>query len=607
MRVDVIDTSLVANRLLDRSTRKRVGMLVAANIVVSSLDTLGILLLVPFLAYLTPGGVQDSFITNIVTSLLGVMSTERMVLVLAALAAALFLTKGALSIALLWIQSGVLNTAQVRLSQRILRSYCAAPWLVQQELGAGSLIRTTVSSALSTTLAVGAGIVLVSEASVFFAVIAALVIVNPALAACALAYLGILGLVYLRILRRPIAARGQQLQSEAERMNSSLVDLVGGIKELTIRGTVGAYVDRFTESARHYLAAYRVISVSNQALRYVLEALMIVGVALVIGVATLTNSTTAVLVSMGVLLAAGFRLLPALNTILTSVNSIRAFDPAVRIVDHDVRRIPAFQGGDAELRSSISAIESAVSGAFSFVDVTFTYPSRSNPALDGLTVQVQPGESLGVVGPSGGGKSTFVDLLLGLLEPTTGEIEIDGAALQTRVDEWRACIGYVPQEIFVCDDSLAANIALGGSGEAVDVERLRSAIQVAHLGDVVERLEHGVNSSLGERGGRLSGGQKQRIGLARALYRGPRILILDEATSALDNETERLVSDALADLHGSLTSVVIAHRLSTVRNCDRILYLEAGRVSGLGTFDELVASHAGFARLVELGSLSDTF
>jgi ABC-type multidrug transport system fused ATPase/permease subunit len=200
-----------------------------------------------------------------------------------------------------------------------------------------------------------------------------------------------------------------------------------------------------------------------------------------------------------------------------------------------------------------------------------------------------------------------VDLLLGLLEPTTGEIEIDGAALQTRVDEWRACIGYVPQEIFVCDDSLAANIALGGSGEAVDVERLRSAIQVAHLGDVVERLEHGVNSSLGERGGRLSGGQKQRIGLARALYRGPRILILDEATSALDNETERLVSDALADLHGSLTSVVIAHRLSTVRNCDRILYLEAGRVSGLGTFDELVASHAGFARLVELGSLSDTF
>ncbi len=571
------------------------------------LDALAILLLVPFLGFLGNSAVPTGFGVRIAEQLLPGASSERIVLVLALLATLLFILKGISSVILLWVQTGVLNSAQVALQRRLLQSFTRAPWLVQQSSGTGELLRT-VSSSVSSTMTVVAGTLsVVSEGAVFLAIVAALIIINPMLAIGALIYLVLAGLVYLRIVRRPIATRGLRLQVEGQRMNSSLIELVSGIKELTIRGSASTYLDRYTTAARSALSAYRLIVVTNQGMRYLLEILMITGAALVIGIATLSGSATTVLISIGVLLAGGLRLLPALNTLLIAVNNVRSNEPAIAIVEAELARL-AVPDEIAPLVGEEGGAEPIVpTGSFVFEQVGFRYPTREQPALSGISVDVAFGEALGIVGATGSGKSTFVDLLLGFLQPTEGALRIDGEPLLPHLASWRAQIGFVPQDIFLVDDTLAANITFGEVSDTISQEQLAEAITLAQLDDVVAELPEGVDTMLGERGVRLSGGQRQRVGLARALYRRPRVLILDEATSALDNETERRISDALRTLHGQLTMIVIAHRLSTVRSCDRILYLDDGRVAGLDTFDALDRTNTGFARLVELGSLRGTF
>ncbi len=593
--------------LIDQSALRRLGVLALCNVLAATLDALAILLLVPFLGFLGNSAVPTGFGVRIAEQLLPGASSERIVLVLALLATLLFIAKGISSVILLWVQTGVLNSAQVALQRRLLQSFTRAPWLVQQSSGTGELLRTVSGSVSSTTSSLDSSMRVVADLAVFLSISVALVVINPVLAISALAYLVLAGLIYLRAIRRRVETRGLQLQVEGKRMNSSLIELVNGIKELTIRGSASTYLDRFILAAAGYLQAARLISVINQSMRHLLEILMIMGAALVIAFATLSGSTTTVLVSIGVLLAGGLRLLPALNTLLFAVNSIRVSEPAITIVEAELARLAVPDEMAPMVGEEGGADPIVPSGAFALEQVGFRYPTRAQPALTGISIDVAFGEALGIVGATGSGKSTFVDLLLGFLQPTEGAIRIDGESLLPHLASWRAQIGFVPQDIFLVDDTLAANITFGEVSDTISQEQLAEAITLAQLDDVVAELPEGVDTMLGERGVRLSGGQRQRVGLARALYRRPRVLILDEATSALDNETERRISDALRTLHGQLTMIVIAHRLSTVRSCDRILYLDEGRVAGLDTFDALDRTNTGFARLVELGSLRGTF
>ena len=602
---DVIRTFQRAFGLLGQHLRRRLTVVAAIGVLIAALDFLGILLLVPFLSFLGPSASASGFGVNFVESLLGTTSQERVVVVLAVAATLLFVARGIGSVVLLWVQNGLVIQAQVGLARRILVGFSRAPWIVQQGVGTGSVLRTTRDSTTGIAMIVNSGLSAIAEVAVALAVFIALVVINPLLAVGALIYLGAGGLLYLRLVRRPVERRGERILVEGARMNASLIELVGGIRELTIRDSVSMYLDRYLAAANGFLRAYRLIAVANLAMRHLLEILMIGGAALVILFATLSGSTT-VLVSIGVLLAGGLRLVPSLNMLLINVNNVRSQEWAVTIIETELER---FEGAVPTADDVDAAVVDPLipSGAFAFDGVCFRYPTRAGNAVDGLSFEVEFGEAIGVVGGSGAGKSTLVDLLLGFLDPDQGRISIDGQLLAEHLAAWRAQIGFVPQEIFLVDDTLAANIAFGEAEEQVDADRIAEAIRLAQLEDVVAELPEGTETMLGERGVMLSGGQRQRVGLARALYRRPRVLILDEATSALDNETERKIADALQSLHGQLTQVIIAHRLSTVRSCDRIVYLEEGRISGIGTFEELNRTNPGFARLVELGSLEGAF
>jgi ATP-binding cassette, subfamily B, bacterial PglK len=221
--------------------------------------------------------------------------------------------------------------------------------------------------------------------------------------------------------------------------------------------------------------------------------------------------------------------------------------------------------------------------------------------LADVDLLVRPGEQIGICGPTGGGKSTLVDLITGLLDPTSGQITVDGRDMREVVREWHAALGVVPQSVFLIDDTLRANIALGVPADAVDTSRVEAAVELAQLTEFVRSLPRGLDTLVGERGVRISGGERQRIAIARALYRRPTVLVLDEGTSALDNETERHLMKAVEGMRGTRTVILVAHRLSTVRSCDRILFVENGRVSGADSFLELERTSERFRAMVARG------
>ena len=607
---DVFTTIRRSLTLIGPHAKRRIVLVGVASVFTAALDMAGLVLLVPLLTLLGAGvgatGETSDRVVAFISNLTGTTDNGRMVLILALAATLLFVLKGVTSVILLWIQAGILNKAEWDLAHDVVADYVKAPWLTQQNVTTGTLVQTAIGSAFGTTVnIIGAALAMVADGAVFVAVFIAITIIDPYLALGALTYLGLVGLLYLRVIRRTIEARGRALQDEGRVMNSSLIELVGGIKEFTIRDTYGWYSDKFLSANRGYLSAVRFINVSNASMRYGLEALLIGGAGLIIGVAVVTSTMAGAVVSIGIMLAGGIRLLPALNTLLVSVNVIRANKAAVDFIDTGLR----LSEGVAPVAASQAPdrIDLGSKGAFSFEGVKFFYPERREPALTEISLNVAHGQAIGVVGATGSGKSTFVDLLLGLLEPTEGSICSGGVSITDALPFWRSQIGFVPQDIFLVDDTVEANIAFGLPLEPGSSDRLSRAVELAQLTDVLAELPDGLNTTLGERGVRLSGGQRQRIGLARALFAEPEILILDEATSALDNDTERKIGDALASLHGTLTMVVIAHRLSTVRSCDRILYLDGGRIAGIGTFDELDRTNEGFAKLVELGSLRGAF
>jgi ABC-type multidrug transport system fused ATPase/permease subunit len=278
---------------------------------------------------------------------------------------------------------------------------------------------------------------------------------------------------------------------------------------------------------------------------------------------------------MGLFAAASYRLMPSMNRVLGAIQSIRYAGPMFSVLNEELKLSapePAPRTGSAE----------GIHHEIRLEGVTYTYPGAAVPALRKLSINIQKGETVGFIGTSGAGKSTLVDVILGLLEPEVGEVIVDGQDVRENMRRWQDQIGYVPQSIYLTDDTLFRNVAFGLPDEQIDESAVVRAIRAAQLQDFVAELPKGLQTVIGERGVRLSGGQRQRIGIARALYHDPAVLVLDEATSALDTATERGVLSAVIALHGSKTVLIVAHRLSTVEHCDRIYRLDHGSVVAEG-------------------------
>jgi ATP-binding cassette, subfamily B, bacterial PglK len=578
--------------LVGSRERKRLRLVAAYGVLIAGLDTLALILLYALTTLFADQPLTGAAKWIVPSGQRSADERYHEALVLLAITAALFVARSLLSILGLWLTIGAANAAQADLVERLLVGHARAPHLTRLDRNSSETLRTiSISIDQVVTGIVASSVALVANMAVAGAVLLGLILSSPLVALTVGFYFSALAFIWLRGVRGGLARRGRRVQELQEERFRLILQGVAAAKELQLRGRALFYADEAVARTRRINSAWRGLGVVNGSLRYVLEAALVVGAMLIVGAADLVGGHAAVLPAVGLVFAGAFRLLPALNQGLFLVNQVQYNGPALDLVEVEVHTFatPKLQAiADDETVSRLQ-----LKAALRVENVTFRYPTRSEPALCDVSVTVRPGESVGIVGPTGSGKSTLLDVILGFLAPATGSVTIDGAPLSTCRQAWQRSIGYVPQDVYLVDDSLRANVALGWRGDEIDDAAVKDAVRLAQLDDVVRELPDGLETIVGERGARLSGGQRQRLGLARALYVRPTVLVLDEATSSLDTATEERIVETLDDLQKGLTKLIVTHRISTVRGCDHILYLDKGVVRMVGTFGDLATFVSG--------------
>ena len=563
-------------------------------------EIVGLLIILPLIQMLSGASTETGALGHI-SAFFGHPSDGTLATILAAILLGAYLSKGVATIAFRWWLLGFLNGQEARNSAELLRRYMAAPYLLHLERNSSEMVRTLNESIVQVYSNVVLGLLnALAEGSTVFAIVGVLLVLRPVPALIAIVYFGVVGIGFSRLVKRRAGAAGERFHEAAGDMYQSAFHAIGGVKEIKVRQRMAYFADDFERNRLRFGESKRMVQFLTDIPRYVLEVMFYVGIALLTVIVYQTSNTTQVVGELALFVAAGFRVLPSLIRLLASINSLRAGRRGLDLVVDDLRNLPPFDPATAE---GSDGDRLPLNDNVRFDHVSFRYPSSDDDVLHDLDFEVPAGQYVAVVGPSGTGKSTLVDVLLGLHHLERGRVLVDEVDVATCLPSWQRSIGLVPQDVYLLDESLRANIAFGEDPDDIDDERVAEAVRLAQLDEFVVDLPEGISTFVGERGVRISGGQRQRIGIARALYRNPEILVLDEATSALDNETERRIIETIESLHGRLTIVVIAHRLSTVRNCDKLVFLEAGQVAAQGTFSEVEAANETFAMLVRLGRL----
>ncbi len=505
---------------------------------------------------------------------------------------AFYIGRNAFLTAVTWVQEKALDAAVSQLSHRLLTAYLGAPYAFHFRRNSAGLIHRVTDAVHSVFRGVlGSLLNTASEALVVAGIVVVLAIASPGVTAIAVVVVGGLLLLPLTLSRKATTRWGQAVSQLDTDILQTLQQSLGGVKEVKVIGRESFFLAQFDErmaAAARLRSRYVAV---GAALRMGVETTFVCGLLAVSLLLTLRGGAAA-LPLLGLFAYAGFRVIPAANRIALYVGQLRYSRAWIHDLRADLAALPTPSITDTPEVEPIRFTR-----AIALERVSYTYAGESEPVLVDVSLAIAKGESIGVVGPSGAGKSTLIDLLLGLLEPTAGRITVDGRDITSAMRSWRRHIGYVPQEPFVLDDTVRRNVAFGIADAAIDDGRVSAALRLAQLADVVAGLPRGLDTMLGERGTRLSGGQRQRVAIARALYDEPEVLIFDEATSALDTPTERELIAALEALRGVKTLVVIAHRLTTVRRCDRIALLRDGGLAAVGSYDDLLARDAGFREM----------
>ena len=521
-------------------------------------------------------------------------SDERSVVAVLALAVGAFYIFRAVFLSWVeWLRHGVVYASSAAAAERLLARYLGADYVFHVRRRSASLIEPMTRAAdIAYELAAGSAVSVFAEAVTIAALAAVLIISAPPITLVSIGIVLALVLVPIVWTRRTWERIGEHERALYQQQLHLLQQSLGAIKDVKITGRQPFFEDRFRAVKRDLGATKQRRAWAASVARLGVEATLILGMLMVVFLVLRANTPGSEIVSVLALFAyTGFRVVPSANRIMLNVGYMREAQPWVRGMDEDMRRLRLplprpFEPSPPLLQSTLACDE-----------VSFQYEDSHAPALEDITFTIARGQSIGIVGPTGAGKSTLVDVLLGLLTPTGGRVLIDGEPLAGRERAWQRQMGYVPQEVYLLDDTLRRNIAFGIPDGAVDERRLAAAVAQARLDDVVMALPQLLETVIGENGARLSGGQRQRVAIARALYHDPSVLVFDEATAALDTQTEREVTEAITHLrhgvggpapHGSRTVIAIAHRLSTVKGCDQLIYLRGGRVAGIGTFEELM-------------------
>jgi ABC-type multidrug transport system fused ATPase/permease subunit len=588
-------------KLLSTRDRRRMMLVLGGMIVAALASAAGVASILPFLTLVgDPTAVQSNAILSWLYTALGFSSVNRFLILVGLLVLVVLVACNAIRAVVNW---AVLRFTWMRnhsLSKRLLASYLHRPYvffLAQNTSTLGRNILAEVQNAVNGVLLPSMQIV--SNGLIALVILGYLMLVDPFIAVMVGGLLGILyGAIYY-VLRRRLRTIGRE-RLEANRLRYKIAtEAFGTMKTVKTLGVESFFADRYAVPSFRFADRSAQNAVIGVIPRYALETLAFGGIlVIVLYLLSTQRGLGQMLPLLGVYAFAGYRMMPALQSIFTAFTRIRFAEASLEVLEDDLKEAARMPKRE---RQAGTGPPLGLTQALELKSVTFRYPGTSSPAVRNISMRVPAGASVAIVGPTGSGKTTIVDLILGLLNPEEGEVLVDGR----RIDDaghraWLNSVGYVPQEIYLQDDTVTRNIAFGVADRAIrraDVER---AARVAQIHDfITTELPEGYETIVGERGIRLSGGERQRIGIARTFYHNPSVMVLDEATSALDGATEDRLYRALQGDDKTITLIIIAHRLSTVKDCQALFVVDAGRIVGQGTYEELMATSELFRAMAK--------
>ena len=560
--------------LLPKPDRKRAGLLLVLVLIMALLDMIGVVSIMPFMTVLTnPEIVETNIMLNKafkISSMFGVETNQQFLFFLGVFVMVMLVVSLAFKALTIYVQLKFTSICQYRISKRFVKAYLHQnySWFLNRhsaDLGKTILseVGLVVSKGLSPMIS------LITQSTIAFTLIAMLTIVNTKIAIIIGLTIGLSYFLIYKFVRGILNRIGQGRLKANQLRFTTVIEAFGAIKEIKIGSLEKNFVSRFSDQAKifaKYQASGQAISMLP---RFFLEAIAFGGMLLVVLYLIKQSSTfTDVLPIIALYAFAGYRLMPAFQLIYSNITSLRLVGPSLDAMYNDLKNLKPI----SDYHRHQNGLQ--LNKELTLKNVNYNYPNSTKTTLKDVSLRIPAYSTVGLVGTTGSGKTTMVDIILGLLEPQKGTIEVDGKVINEKnLKVWQSSIGYVPQEIYLADDTVSANIAFGIDLKDIDQDAVERCARIANVHDfVVNELPLKYQATLGERGVRLSGGQRQRIGIARALYHNPKVLILDEATSSLDNVTEKTVMDAVHNIGNDITVILIAHRLNTVKKCD-IIYL----------------------------------
>jgi len=567
-----------------KQSKRRVPFVMLLGILGTAVEAFGIGLVIPVMTTMSKASPGNSgSVLQPLFNFFGIRSVGTMVGVAVLSIVVAFMVKNAYQLFYSWYIQRFSNVSSQQLSSMLFRSFLRRPYtfhlqrnssellnVVQQEVGMTLGIVTNTTGLLKEILLGGSVAVL-------------MFITEPVAAASTLMILIFGSILYTRVTKPRIAYFGQQRQKIQAPLMRYLLQGFGGVKDIQVLGRSEDFSTQYEQQNLIVQDASLRYSLIRQIAPMWTELLAMSGLTVVVWVMVWQGrAPDRIIPLLGLFVIATWRFVPSINNVIGLVNSLAYSKPAVQSLYDEFEYI--------KKQNEIVKTQAVFTDKIEMRDLTFSYANTLAPSLRDVNIVVRKGETVGFIGPSGAGKSTLVDVILGLLPPSSGELLVDGVNMHEHNIEWQSTIGYVAQAIYLTDDSIRRNVAFGIAESDIDEAALERALRSAQLWEFVESLPNKTHSIVGERGIRVSGGQRQRIGIARALYHEPQVLVLDEATSSLDIETETEVMSSIRALQGFKTILIVAHRLSTVQHCDRVYKIEDATIVGEGTLEELTKS-----------------
>ena len=570
--------------LLERQQKIGLIFIFMLMFVGMAFESLGIALILPLLTAVTQPDAIDIYpIVSEISSFVGITTQKQLIVGSLVAIVIVYFVKAVFLLYSGWIKNKFTAGLKVDISQRLFTIYMHQPYVFHLQRNSARLIRNVTDEVFELVSSFASVMALLSELLIILGIGIMLFIVEPLGLVSIISTVVLFGSLFYVLTRGRTLELGKQRQFHEFQVLKHLQQGIGGFKDATILGReenfIQQYVHHTKASAKVNLVKLLLLALP----RHMFELLTVIVLSVFIGTLLfiLNKEVDSIIPSLGIFVMAAFRIMPSANKIISNMQGLRFSLPVINRIYDEIHLPDRKNNYDEEIQQKLT-------NNIHVKDVDFQYSKSSDSAIHAVNININDGSIVGFIGPSGAGKSTLINVILGLLKPVKGQVLVNEMDIQNNMRSWQNRIGYVPQSIYLTDDTLKNNVAFGVPEGEIDIQLVNDAISQSQLKEFVEDLPQGIETIVAENGVRLSGGQRQRIGIARALYHHPSVLVLDEATSALDTITESEVMDTIESLHGNKTIIIIAHRMSTLKNCDHIYKLKNGTIIDQGSFDKMV-------------------